>query len=108
LLAQDDFCRSVERFLNQRRPDLAVAVTVEDGEFIVRMQLPERPATMWRRSADEPPYDAALGEPWSQAQAEYLALLAEEENTVYLGPQRQAEAEGIPLRARQRPWWRRA
>jgi hypothetical protein len=57
---------------------------------------------------DEPAYDAGLGEPWSQDQADYLALLAEEENTGYLAQAGRATSEGIPFRVLKRRWWRRA
>lgn len=83
-LTPEAFCRTVEQTLQQRRPGLAVSVTVEDAHFVVRMERPDRTPNTWRWPVAEPAYDAALGEPWSEDQAAYLALLAEEENTGYL------------------------
>ena len=83
-LTPEAFCRSVEQTLRRRRPGLLVSVAVEDADFVVRMEWPGGSPNSWRWPVDEPAYDAALGEPWSEDQAGYLALLAEEENTVYL------------------------
>lgn len=83
-MTEDAFCRSIEKSLRGRRPGLGVSVAVEDAHFVFRMDLPGRPTRTWLWPVDEPAYDAVLGEPWSQDQADYLALLAEEENTVYL------------------------
>lgn len=86
-----------------------MSVVVDGGHFVVQMDLPGRPTNVWRWPVTEPAYDAALGEPWSQDQADYLALLAEEENTVYLaGSRRRVEGPGSPYRVRRRRWWRRA
>lgn len=109
VLTPDAFCQAVEESLQERRPGLDVSVGLENDYVVVRLAAPEGRPTTWRWPVNQPAYDAALGRPWSQEQAEYLALLAEEENRVYLyrsSPARQPLA-GIPRPISKRRWWRR-
>ena len=93
-MTREAFCRAVETALEDRQPGVTVSVVVDGEHFVVEMAHRGVATRTWRWPLAEPAYDAALGDPWSQDQAHYLALLADEENTDYLAGMRRRRSQG--------------
>lgn len=84
ILSRERFCRAVEHSLQTENPHLAVSCDIDGDHFVIVLTRRRAAPLTWRWPVDEPAYDAWLGEPWSETQAHYLAVLATEENSTYI------------------------
>ena len=79
------FCRVVAQSLLAEEPRLAaVDIDLEQEHFVIRMVRRGGGTRPWTWPVSEAPYDPDLTAPWTTDRAQYLAVLAAEENTAYI------------------------